>query len=134
MKNQPEMVRTVGPVSGFRARYTYVKEDVMRTSDVGTYMMGSIGRLYDCVFLPELPPAGEPAAEALKPNSELFEHLRQLRPDATTVTIWTYPGNYDRLRQLKRAIRDAGFQIALRPLPKGTPMGASTNGSKSLSE
>jgi hypothetical protein len=57
-----------------------------------------------------------------------------MTPEGTTVTIWTYPGNYDRLRELKKAVREAGFAIAVRPLPKGMPIGASRHGSNSLSE
>jgi len=134
LKQQDEMERTIGPVNGFRLKYVFVKEGVMRQSSAGTYMTGSISRFSHCYFLPVSTPMGEPAAESLKPNSELFQHLKGMRPDGTTITIWTYPGNYDRLRQLKRSIRQIGFQIAVRPLPKGMPLGASRNGSGSLSE
>lgn len=134
LRQQDEMERTIGPINGFRLKYCFVKEDVMRASDAGTYMTGSISRFSHCYFLPVTTPIGEPAAEALNANSELSQHLQHLRPEGTTVTIWTYPGNYERLRQLKRAIREAGFQIAVRPLPKGMPLGASRHGSSSLSE
>jgi hypothetical protein len=134
LKQQDEMERTIGPINGFRLKYCFVKEDVMRESSAGTRMMGSISRFSHCYFLPVTTPVGEPAAESMKPNSELFQHLKGLRPDGTTITIWTYPGNYDRLRMLKRTIREVGFQIAVRPLPKGMPLGASRHGSESLSE
>ncbi len=134
LKQQDELERTIGPVNGFRLKYCFVKEDVMRSSDAGTYMLGSVSRFSHCYFLPVTTPVGEPAVEALKPNSELSLHLQRLRPEGTTITIWTYPGNYERLRQLKKAIRDVGFQIAVRPLPKGMPLGASRHGSSSLSE
>lgn len=134
LRGQDEMERTIGPVNGFRLKYCFIKEDVMRKSDAGTYMTGQVSRFSHCYFLPVTTPSGEPAAEALRPNSELFQHLQRLRPEGTTVTIWTYPGNYDRLRHLKRAIREVGFQIAVRPLPKGMPLGASRHGSESLSE
>jgi len=134
LRQQEEMERTIGPVNGFRLRYCFVKEDVVGRSDAGTYMTGSVSRFSHCYMVPVASPAGEPAHEAIGPNSELFQHLRQLRPEGTTITIWTYPGNYDRLRELKRAIRQVGFQIAVRPLPKGMPIGASRHGSESLSE
>jgi hypothetical protein len=134
LRQQDEMERTIGPINGFRLKYCFLKEDVMRQSAAGTYMTGSISRFSHCYFLPVATPTGEPAAESMKPNSELFQHLKQLHPDGTTVTIWTYPGNYDRLRALKRSIRELGFQIAVRPLPKGMPLGASRNGSESLSQ
>jgi hypothetical protein len=134
LKQQDEMERTIGPTNGFRLKYCFVKEGVMRQSSAGTYMTGSVSRFSHCYFLPVSTPVGEPAAEAMKPNSEFFQHLKRLRPESTTITIWTYPGNYDRLRLLKRSIREVGFQIAVRPLPKGMPIGASRNGSESLSQ
>jgi len=134
LRQQEEMERTIGPINGFRLKYCFVKEDVMRQSSAGTYMTGSISRFSHCYFLPVATPVGEPAEESMKPNSELFQHLKRLRPAGTTVTVWTYPGNYDRLRTLKRSIRELGFQIAVRPLPKGMPLGASRHGSESLSE
>jgi hypothetical protein len=134
LKGQDDMERTIGPIDGFRLKYFFEKEDVMRSSSAGTYMTGSISRFSHCYFLPETTPIGEPAAESLKPNSELFQHLQKMRPEGTTVTIWTYPGNYDRLRHLKTAIRQLGFAIAVRPLPPGMPLGAARSGSSSLSE
>ena len=98
------------------------------------YMLGTASHVTEARYIPVVTPVGEPAEEALKPTSELFQHLKGLRPDGTTVTIWTYPGNYDRLRHLKQTIRQVGFQVAVRPLPKGVYLGASSQGSKTLSE
>jgi hypothetical protein len=134
MRTQSRMVRTIGPINGFRLKYYYEKDDVMQASEAGTHVVGSVGQCSTCLFLPIKTPIGEPATDALKPNSELFQCLKGQRPDVTTVTIWTYPGNYDRLRHLKRSIRELGFQIAVRPLPKGIPIGSSIGGSKSLAE
>jgi hypothetical protein len=134
LKQQDEMERTIGPIQGFRLRYCFVKEDVVGRSNAGTYMTGSVCRFSHCYMLPVASPTGEPAEEAMSPNSEFFLQLRRLRPEGTTITIWTYPGNYDRLRELKSTVRDAGFQIAVRPLPPGMPIGASRHGSESLSE
>jgi hypothetical protein len=97
-------------------------------------MTGSIPQFSHCYFVPITEPAGDPAAEAMRGDSELHQFLRRLRPEGTTVTIWTYPGNFDRLRELKRSIRELGFQIAVRPLPKGVPIGASQRGTESISE
>jgi hypothetical protein len=87
-----------------------------------------------CWILPITTPAGEPAADAMQPQSDLSRYLQGLRPEGTTVTIWTYPGNYDQLRALKRWIRQMGFTIAVRPLPKGVPVGASRHGTTTVSE
>jgi hypothetical protein len=134
LKQQDDMDRSVGPINGFRLRYCFVKEDMMGKSDAGTFMTGSVCRFSHCYILPIATPAGEPSAEALGAKSEFFQQLQRFRPEGTTVTIWTYPGNYDRLREMKRSIRQMGFAIAVRPLPKGMPIGASRHGSDSLSE
>jgi hypothetical protein len=95
---------------------------------------GRAPRFSHCYFVPVTTPSGEPALESLRPNSELRQFLQRFKPQGTTVTIWTYPGNYDRLRVVKRTIRELGFQIAVRPLPKGMPIGASRTGTESVTE
>lgn len=134
LRQKSEMERTIGPVSGFRLKYVFTREDVVGRSDAGTYMTGSVSRFSHCFILPDVTPAGEPAKDALQPTSDFFQQLKPYRPDTTTITIWTYPGNFERLREMKRSIRQMGFAIAVRPLPPGMPMGASRNGSHSLSE
>jgi hypothetical protein len=134
LRQQDEMERTVGPVNGFRLRYWFVKAEVRARTESGAVMTGSIPQFSHCYFVPIAEPPGEPAEDAMRGDSELHHYLRRLRPDGTTVTVWTYPGNYDRLRELKRSIRELGFQIAVRPLPKGMPIGASQRGSESISE
>jgi hypothetical protein len=134
LQQQGELEGTVGPIGNFRLRYWFIKEDVSGRSNGGTLMTGSVGRFSHAYILPVSAPIGETAEEAMGPNSELFQQLQRHKPEGTTVTIWTYPGNYERLRELKRTIRQVGFQIAVRPLPAGMPIGASSNGSDSLSE
>jgi len=133
LKDQDELERAIGPIQGFRLRYSFVKAEIVARSAAGATTAGSIPRFSHCTFLPVTKPAGEPADEALSPNSEFDQYLRRLRPE-TTVTIWTYPGNFDRLREVKRAVREFGLQVAVRPLPPGMPIGASRSGSESVSE
>jgi hypothetical protein len=135
LRDQDELERTVGPVNDFRLRYWFVKAAlVARNANTGTVVAGQFPRFSHCFFIPVTTPAGEPAADAMRPNSEMRQFLGRLNPQGTTVTIWTYAGNYDRLREVKRAIRELGFQIALRPLPKGMPIGASRTGTESVTE
>jgi hypothetical protein len=134
LKNEDVMERTIGPIGGFRLRYSFVLSDVVARSDAGTVVAGQFRQFQGCEFLPVMTPIGEPALEALRHGSEFHQHLQRLNPRRTTVTIWTYPGNYDRLRELRRAVREQGFPIALRPLPPDVPIGASPTGSKSAAE
>jgi len=134
MKDEDVMERTIGPVGGFRLRYTFVKSELLARSGAGTVVAGRFSQFAQCQFLPVRSPTGEPASEALQPGSEFQQHLQRLSPQRTTVTIWAYPGNYDRLREVKREVRSLGFQIAVRPLPAGMPIGASRGGTDSLTE
>jgi hypothetical protein len=134
LRQEDEMERTIGPINGFRAKYVVVNDAVVGRSEAGAFLAGRVANRSHCYFLPITTPAGEPAAEAMQPQSDLSRYLQGLRPDGTTVTIWTYPGNFDELRSLKRWIRQIGFTIAVRPLPKGVPVGASRHGTTSVSE
>jgi hypothetical protein len=134
VREQDEMDRVVGPINGFRMKYWVIKDQVVRRTEAGAMIAGSIPVFSHCWLKPLVTPAGEPAVDAMQPNSELHQYLRTQRPDSTTVTIWTYPGNFERLRELKRGIREAGFAIAVRPLPPGMPIGASRDGTKSVTE
>lgn len=134
LRTQDQMQRTIGPISGFRLKYYFVKEGLVGRNAAGDYMAGQAYKFSHCHMLPEVSPPGEPAADALAANSEFVQQLQQHRPEGTTITIWTYPGNYERLREMKRIIRQMGFAIAVRPLPPGMPIGASRHGSNSLSE
>jgi hypothetical protein len=134
LRQDDEMERSVGPIDGFRMKYFFVNDEVVGRSEAGNVVAGRIPSFSHCWIVPLTTPAGEPASEAMQPQSDLNRYLQGLRPDGTTVTIWTYPGNYEQLRTLKRWIRQIGFTIAVRPLPKGVPVGASRNGTTSVSE
>jgi hypothetical protein len=134
LRQEDSMERTLGPVGDFRLRYSIVNSEVVARSRAGTMVAGRFPVFEQCTFLPVDSPIGEPAEEALRNGSQFQQHIERLNPHRTTVTIWTYPGNYDRLRELKRSIRERGFQIAIRPLPPGVPIGASPSGTKSAAE
>jgi hypothetical protein len=134
LKQEDSMERTLGPVGDFRLRYSIVKSEFVARSGSGSMVAGKFPVFEQCTFLPIGSPIGEPAEEVLNQRSEFQLHLERLNPHRTTVTIWTYPGNYNRLRELKRSIRERGFQIAIRPLPPGVPIGASPSGTKSAAE
>ncbi|MFO0790201.1 MAG: hypothetical protein U0805_12180 [Pirellulales bacterium] len=133
MREKSAMERTIGPVNGFRLKYRFIREDISAPGS-GGYVNGSVSRFSHCYLLPVTTPAGEPAQEAMQPKSEFYQQLQRNRPEGTTITIWTYPGNFERLREIKRTLREMGYAIAVRPLPPGMPIGASSSGSKSLAE
>jgi hypothetical protein len=134
LKNENVMERTIGPFAGFRVHYIFVKSEVIARGQSGTVVAGQFPQFKGCEFLPVVTPMGEPANEALRQGSEFQQFLSTLSPQRTTMTIWTYPGNYDRLLEFKRQLRERGFQIAMRPLPPGEPIGGSPSGTQSVAE
>lgn len=134
LKQEKEMVRTIGPLNGFRLQYCFVETDFTARTRNGIVTSGKAAEFRGFYLLPVTNPVGEPAVEAMSPGSDLRQCLQQFDSVRTTVTIWTYPGNYDRLRELKRSIRELGFQTAVRPLPEGRPIGFSPSGTRSASD
>jgi hypothetical protein len=134
LKQEPEMVRTIGPFGGFRLQYCFVQKDFVATGARGMIATGKAAEFQGFYLMPEKTPIGEPAVEAMAPGSDLRQFLAQRDPGRSTVTIWTYPGNYDRLRELKKVIRELGYQTAVRPLPEGCPVGFSPSGSRAVSD
>jgi hypothetical protein len=134
LKQEDEMIRTIGPMNGFRLQYAFAVTDYVARGRNGTTASGKAAAFQGLYFLPVSSPLGEPAAAAMQAGSEFRQRLQQVDAARTTVTIWTYPGNYDRLRELRRVLRELGFQTAIRPLPKGCPIGFSPGGTRSVTE
>jgi hypothetical protein len=134
LRNENVLERTIGPIGDFRVRYRFIKSEVVARGQTGSVVAGEFPQFIGCQFLTVINPIGEPAQEALQPGSEFQQQLSALNPSRTTVTIWTYPGNYDRLLELKRLVRERGFQIALKPLPAGMPIGGSPSGAQSVAQ
>ncbi len=134
LRNENEMMRTIGPVGGFRLQYRFEVRDIVGQTRTGLTTSGRKAEFIGLYFLPTTTPIGEPAESALHSGSEFLARLAQIDATRTTITIWTYPGNYERLRDVRKLLREHGYQVALRPLPKGCPVGFSPNGSKSVSE
>lgn len=134
LKQEDEMIRTIGPMNGFRLQYSFAVTDFVAHGRNGVTATGKKPEFLGLYFLPVTNPVGEPAEQAIEPGSEFRRRLQQVDASRTAVTIWTYPGNYDRLRELRRGLRDLGFQTAIRPLPKGCPIGFSPGGSRSVAE
>jgi len=133
----PELTDTVGPLGGFRLRYTMERQDVsleeqMTAGDRGGG--GTYARLKRWTLIPVSGELGEPIDVALGERSELRRILGGLRPEKTTITIWTYPDSFAEFRRLKKELYRMGFAAAGRPLPDGTPIGGSPEGTKSAAQ
>jgi hypothetical protein len=135
LRDQPEATSSVGPLGGFRLRFTLDRVD-MNADDKrgGSRPGGSYARLSQWTLIPVTGQLGEPLDEALAAGSEFHQALRGFDPRRATVTLWTYPDSFPEYRRLRRELYELGFPTAGRPLPDGHPIGGSPEGSKSAAQ
>jgi hypothetical protein len=123
-ENSPSMTETIGPVAGFKIRYTLELQ-----------MKG--GRP-EIMYLWELKPAtnmmGESADLALSEGSAFRSELAKLRRGMHTVTIHVYGDSFDAFRKIRKELYQFGFAVAARPLSPEMAIGFSPEGSKSTAQ
>jgi hypothetical protein len=134
LAEQPELSDTIGPVGGFRLRYTLERHDVAPDGPRGTGRGGSFARVEQWTLIPTADDLGEPVRLALQQGSDFRHTLAKILPGRTTITIWVYPDGFDAFRQIRKELYHLGYSIAARPLPPGTPIGGSPEGSKSAAQ
>ena len=130
-----EITETVGPVGGFRMRYTLEKVVVAPGRNGQTITPGGMMiRTTEFTLIPTSDDIGEPFAEAMQPGSNFQRALADLDPRRVTVTLWAYPDCFDAYRSLREFFYEAGYTVAGRPLPEGQPISGSPFGSKSAAQ
>jgi hypothetical protein len=132
--HRPELSDTVGPVGGFRLRFTLERYDVPIETAAATGKGGSYVRLGQWTLIPASSQLGETVDVALSEGSEFRRVLSRLRPGRSTITVWTYPDSFAEFRRLKEDLYHQGFAVAGRPLPHDVPIGGSPEGSKSSAQ
>jgi hypothetical protein len=125
---------TIGPEGGFRLRYTLERHEVTATESNRTGRAGTYIRLKQWTLIPVEENLGETIDEALAENSQFRQAVADRRARGATITCWTYPDSFDVFRRLKKELYRMDFAVAARPLPQGTPISGSPDGSKSTSE
>ena len=134
LRDSPEMTDTVGPVDGFRMRYTLIRVDVNGQSALESGHGGSYVSLDHWELVPVSSDLGEPWQEALGPTSLLRAKLDQTNPRTWTVTLWVYPDSFDAFRALRKEFYRLDYLVAGRPLPENMPIGGSPRGTKSAAQ
>ena len=125
MADQQELTDMVGPVAGFRMRYTLERYDIPieKMKDMGR--AGSYVRLRRWTLVPPAVEQGEPVRLALQEGSDFRRALAKIVPGRTAVTIWVYPDGFDAFRQIRRELYQLGYAVAARPLPVGQSISGS---------
>ncbi|QDU95465.1 hypothetical protein [Lignipirellula cremea] len=133
LRNIDEIVDTVGPIEGFRLKYTMVREKSVTPTSQGP-VMREYAALDSYELIPVSDRLGAPLAEALLSGSQMNQVLADYKPELATVTVWVYPDSFTELRQLKRHLYERGYLTAARPLPLGVLIRGSRDGTKSVTQ
>lgn len=123
----------VGPVSGYSMKYTVEKEggtalESLQTGDLRVRVSVSKWQLQ-----PEESLLQEPIADALRPGSRFRQQLETCPPDSV-VTIWVYENSFSQFAAIRELAHGLRLRVAARPLPEGTPIVGSPNGSRSSAQ
>ncbi len=130
----PEATETVGPKGGFHMRYTLEKVPLPPEVRAQTGRTGFMIRSKLWELIPTSTQLGEPLQAALAEGSRVTALLAKLDPEATTITLWTYPDSFEAYTVLKQELHRLGFDAAARPLPRGVRIAGSPNGSRSTAQ
>ncbi len=133
LKDVPRITETLGPVKGFRMKYTLRQARQMTPVSGGVAVQTRI-ELDRFVLVPVQDDLGEPLEIALREPSQFRAILGNFEPERTTVTIWVYPDSFDDFRRVKAELFQNGYATAGRPMPEGHPIGGSPDGSRSAAE
>ena len=133
LKDNDEINEVLGPLDGFRMKYT------LRKVEKAVSVQGAIGRaqmieLDRFTLIPLTDDTGEPLQVALGPRSGFRSLLAENPPERTTITIWVYPESFESFRRLKAELFNMGYATAGRPLPEGHPIGGAPDGSHSAAQ
>ncbi|MGE0610339.1 MAG: hypothetical protein AB7O62_24840 [Pirellulales bacterium] len=131
LKDQSETTDTIGPIGGFRMRYTMERVELHGN---GRTSGGTFAQLSEWTLVPVQGKMGEPVEQALGERSNFRRALAGIDPRLTSITIWTYPDSFAEFRVIKKELFRLGYATAGRPLPEGHPIGGSPQGSKSSAQ
>lgn len=133
LRDAPRVTETLGPIGGFRMKYT-LRHARRVSTDGRTARVHGMVELDRFILVPVQDDLGEPLAVALQPNSKFETALSQYDPNRTTITVWVYSDSFEQFRDLKSNLFRRGYLTAGRPMPDGHPIGGSPDGSRSAAQ
>jgi len=124
---------TVGPIRGFSMQYLIEAKPLSAFEEIrhghGAFRIGV--SMWEIIPMPDL--EGETAVQAMRAGSDFVRALNSA-PEHASLTMWVYPDSFNLFRKLQAAAHEAGFVVTGRPLPAGTPIAGSPNGSRSAGQ
>ena len=124
---------SVGPLGGYSMKYTVEKEG---PSTLEALQSGD-GRVRVNVsrweIVAEESRVEETVEAAVQPGGRLREQLETCPPDAV-VTLWVYEDSFAVFGPIRELAHSLSLRVAARPLPAGSPIVGSPNGSRSTAQ
>ena len=127
LQHSPTTLETIGPIDGFRMQYELESVSVMRSTEFGE-AVHQVVRLSRFVLFPVIDGAGETVSQAFQENSEFRQKIEQRPAGKTTVSVWAYPDSFSQFNELKKWLRNEGYQTACWPLTEGSLISGGPNG------
>ena len=123
----------IGPIGGFHMRYTVERQTVSPLQALqygqGSYRV-SVSRWS---VLPVESLEAESVDAALRVGSRMRQIMESTEP-GTVITVWLYPDDFRHFGRIREFAHGLNLRVAARPLPNGTPIAGSPNGSRSTSQ
>lgn len=123
----------VGPVGGFRMNYVVERQSADPIQALKYGQSGYRISVSRWTIVPAETLAAESVDDALRMGSRFRQVIEATSPD-TVLTIWLYPGDFEHFGKLRELAHRLNLRVAARPLPDGTPIAGSPNGSRSASQ
>ena len=123
----------VGPVGGYRMKFA-IEMNAFNSLEYLQY--GGDGNRFNSftqVIVPDATLVAESAADAVKPGSAFRQKLEAMPADSS-VTIVVYEDSFEEFAALREVAHGLQIRVAARPLPIGTDITISANGSASRAQ
>jgi hypothetical protein len=123
----------VGPVNGYYLDYVVEKEgpstlEALRNGETTTRV-----NMSRWTITVDSDAMEESIDEAVRPGSRFRQSIESVPPDSV-ITIWIYSDSFSSFPALREVAHGLQLRVAARPLPEGTPIVGSPNGSRSTAQ
>ena len=133
LRNSSRVTEVIGPVEGFRMRYTLQRGERTVNTDLGPVVQ-QFAELAHFELIPTADQLGEALTDALRGDSHFSALLAAESTPQTTVTVWVYRDSFEDFSRLKEHLFARGLLTAARPLPDGELISGGPNGKRSSAQ
>jgi hypothetical protein len=123
----------IGPIGGFHMKYTVERQTVSPLQALQYGQNAYRVSVSRWSILPAATLEAESVEAAMRVGSRMRQIMEATDPD-TVITVWLYPDDFQHFGRIREFAHGLNLRVAARPLPNGTPIAGSPNGSRSTSQ